>query len=133
VAVSLRAEDHGPVLTGCHHRHRSRTTVPGKAVAVIRRLKSYVAVAAISLSLPTGNARSTAAVNSWFIREMVKAARQPFRHIALAAVYLDQPLDVIAALGAQLVAFDVELPLMSPKIGSHPAVRLRSREGPDAA
>jgi hypothetical protein len=36
--------------------------------SLYRCLKSYVAVAAISLSSPERNARSTAVVNSWFIR-----------------------------------------------------------------
>jgi hypothetical protein len=36
--------------------------------SLYRSLKSYVAVAAISLSSPERNARSTAVVNSWFIR-----------------------------------------------------------------
>jgi hypothetical protein len=40
---------------------------------LVKRLKSYVAVAAFSLSPPVRNARSTAAVKSWFIRSSSSA------------------------------------------------------------
>ena len=42
-----------------------------------RRLKWYVAFAAISLSPPARNACSTAAVNSWFIRSSCLADQAP--------------------------------------------------------
>ena len=61
---------------------------------------SEVRRAAMELSPPERNARSTAAVNSWFICSS--------HQVGLAAVFLDQLMDVIAALAGAPGAFDVE-------------------------